>query len=76
MVFIGTILSLRTDLPDCFPEMRPLGGRCRFQPCTHSHEPECAVKEARENGEIAPTRYESYLDMLGEVELRDKGRYS
>ncbi len=68
--------SVKTDLPDCFPEMRPLGSQCRFRPCTHSHEPGCAVKDALEEGKISPTRYESYLDMLGEVELREKSRYS
>jgi ribosome biogenesis GTPase len=67
--------SAKTELSDCFPELRPLAGQCRFQPCSHSHEPGCAVKEALEAGKIPETRYESYLDMLGEVELREKGRY-
>jgi ribosome biogenesis GTPase len=39
---------------------------CRFAPCTHTHEPGCAVKEAVENGEISVERYESYLGMLDE----------
>jgi len=43
---------------------------------THSHEPECAVKKAVENGEIARTRYESYIDMLREIEDRARNRYS
>ena len=39
---------------------------CRFAPCTHTHEPGCAVKEAVENGEISYDRYSSYLGMLDE----------
>ncbi|MEJ2719576.1 MAG: ribosome small subunit-dependent GTPase A [bacterium] len=63
------------DLPGCFPELRNRGRGCRFQPCTHSHEPDCDVKEAVEAGEIAPSRYQSYLSMLAEVEAREKNRY-
>ncbi len=49
-----------------FPEMLRIGAECRYQPCTHTHEPGCAVKEALEKGEIAPERYQSYLGMLEE----------
>lgn len=49
-----------------FPEMFALSGECRFSPCTHTHEPGCAVKQAVENGDIAYERYESYLGMLEE----------
>lgn len=46
---------------------------CRFCPCTHTHEPVCGVKEAVAQGEIAESRYESYLQMLQEVkELKEK----
>lgn len=40
---------------------------CRFCPCTHTHEPVCGVKQAVEAGEIAPSRYESYLNMREEI---------
>ncbi len=49
-----------------FPEMLRLADRCRFVPCTHTHEPGCAVKEALERGEVSPERYNSYLGMLEE----------
>ena len=39
---------------------------CRFKPCTHTHEPHCAVKEAVDSGEIDGERYLSYLGMLEE----------
>lgn len=42
---------------------------CRFCPCSHTHEPVCGVKEAVAAGQIAPSRYESYLAMLEEIRL-------
>ena len=46
---------------------------CRFCPCTHTHEPVCGVKQAVEAGEIAPSRYESYLNMCEEIkELQER----
>ena len=49
-----------------FPEMlREMKG-CRFTPCTHTHEPDCAVKQAVEEGRISRERYNSYLGMLEE----------
>jgi ribosome biogenesis GTPase / thiamine phosphate phosphatase len=47
-----------------FPEMRPYLGQCHFAPCTHVHEPGCAVQAAVERGEISDLRYESYLKMF------------
>lgn len=41
---------------------------CRFNTCTHHHEPDCAVTEAVEKEEIALERYESYLAMLNTIE--------
>ena len=49
-----------------FPEMLRVMDNCRFKPCTHTHEPGCAVKEALETGAISPERYSSYLGMLEE----------
>jgi ribosome biogenesis GTPase len=64
-----------TDLARCFPEFREHVEGCRFQPCTHSHEPGCEVKRAHEEGAIHPSRYRSYRDMLAEVEQRAKGKW-
>lgn len=49
-----------------FPEMLRASQGCRFTPCTHTHEPGCAVKQAVEDGEISAERYSSYLGMLEE----------
>lgn len=49
-----------------FPEMLQASQGCRFTPCTHTHEPGCAVKEAVDSGQISAERYNSYLGMLEE----------
>ena len=49
-----------------FPEMLKASRGCRFTPCTHTHEPGCAVKAAVEDGTISVDRYNSYLGMLEE----------
>lgn len=49
-----------------FPEMLRVTDQCRFAPCTHTHEPGCAVKAAVDAGEISAERYNSYLGMLEE----------
>ena len=49
-----------------FPEMMQRASECRFYNCTHTHEPGCAICEAVKEGEIAYSRYESYLKILDE----------
>ena len=56
----------KEEIAKYFPEMLRLADNCKFIPCTHTHEPDCAVKAAVETGEIAPERYNSYLGMLEE----------
>ncbi len=51
-----------------YPEMLKFGEECQFYNCTHTHEPKCAVRSAVEQGEIAYSRYESYLKILDEDE--------
>ena len=48
------------ELKSYFPEMRSLNDKCRFKGCSHTEEPDCAVKEALDKGDIAASRYESY----------------
>jgi ribosome biogenesis GTPase len=62
------------DVAGCFPEFSSVSGSCRFQGCTHSHEPKCAIKSAVEAGQIRQSRYDSYLDIIAEVENRTKRR--
>ena len=55
------------DLRGLYPEFAPYAARCRFPDCSHDHEPGCAVFPAVEAGELPPTRYASYLEMLDEL---------
>ena len=55
-------------LDQCFPEFAPYLGECRFQDCTHTSEPGCAVRDAVEQGALKPSRYESYLKLRTELE--------
>ena len=50
-----------------FREFAAFEGGCRFSPCTHTHEPVCGVKQAVAQGDIADSRYQSYLDILQEI---------
>jgi ribosome biogenesis GTPase / thiamine phosphate phosphatase len=52
------------ELSHHFPEMRTYLKNCKFNTCTHTHEPQCAVLAAVEAGKIAPERYRSYLSIL------------
>ncbi len=60
------------ELPGYFPEFRQYLDQCRFQPCSHSHEPDCAIKQAVADGAIARERYDAYLNMLEEIETARK----
>ena len=62
------------ELSGYFVEMLPYLDDCKFSPCTHDHEPDCAVKEAVEHDEIAPERYLSYLNILASLQKEDVGR--
>ena len=62
-------------LDRCFPELRPYADRCRFADCTHTAEPECAVKAAVEEGLVSRGRFESYLKLRGELEEADFSRW-
>lgn len=62
----GLVDVEKEEIARYFPEMLRAAAECRFTPCTHTHEPGCAVKEAVDAGVIAPERYNSYLGMLEE----------
>lgn len=62
----GLVDLKKEEIALYFPEMLEAAQDCRFTPCTHTHEPGCAVKDAVEAGEISYERYSSYLGMLDE----------
>ena len=60
----GLVDMEKEEIYRYFPEMLRVADHCRFVPCTHTHEPGCAVKAAVDEGLISPERYNSYLGML------------
>lgn len=52
------------ELSHYFPELRDLLGLCKFNNCSHTHEPGCAIVEAYDAGKISQSRFDSYLSML------------
>ena len=59
------------DLAHCFPDFAHYTG-CRFSPCSHSHEPNCAVKAAVEAEELSRERYDAYIALLNELRTKKK----
>lgn len=68
----GTFDIERGELTGYFREIFHFSKDCRFNNCTHTHEPNCAVRQAVENHYIAESRYNSYLSML---EDKDESKY-
>ena len=60
------LVCLGGDLVNYFRDLRPYVSKCRFPDCTHSHEADCAVKDAVADGHLDARRYESYLSLLDE----------
>ncbi|MBN2504696.1 MAG: ribosome small subunit-dependent GTPase A [Bacilli bacterium] len=54
-------------LKDLYPDFRELSSNCRFNGCTHTHEPGCAVTEAYQGKLILPERYENYQKFYQEI---------
>lgn len=69
----GTFNMKREEVGHYFKEIFRYSADCRFNNCTHTHEPHCAVREAVERHDISESRYNSYLSML-EDENEDKYR--
>lgn len=57
----------KEQLQYCFPEFEPYLGKCQFTSCSHTCEKGCRVLQALKDGEIEPTRHQSYLTMYNEV---------
>jgi ribosome biogenesis GTPase len=52
------------EISHFFPEFFKVSSKCKYNNCLHINEPKCAVKEALANGEIAESRYKSYLQLM------------
>jgi ribosome biogenesis GTPase len=55
------------EVASCFPEFAEREDGCRFRGCAHLSEPDCAVRAALAEGEIAASRYQSYVTLRGEA---------
>jgi len=65
----GVVAIEKEELGDYFPEFFALKNRCKFHNCIHVNEPQCAVKDALEEGKVSWSRYKSYLQIIeGEEE--------
>jgi ribosome biogenesis GTPase / thiamine phosphate phosphatase len=58
------------QLAGLMPDLRAHASQCRFYNCTHLHEPGCGVRAALERGEINPSRYRIYGEILAELVQR------
>ena len=61
---IGVIDMKKETMSHYFKEFFEIAGNCKYYNCQHINEPECAVKDALQNGQIAETRYKSYLNLM------------
>ncbi|MDQ3047000.1 MAG: ribosome small subunit-dependent GTPase A [Bacteroidota bacterium] len=66
---LGLVDMEKTEIANYFKDMRALKGECKFNNCVHINEPKCAIIAAVEKGEIAVSRYNSYLSIMSGEEL-------
>jgi ribosome biogenesis GTPase len=64
----GLVDIEKQEISHYFPEMRIRLNDCQFNNCLHIDEPDCAIKDAVESGEISADRYVSYINILGSIE--------
>lgn len=63
----------KAELTYYFREMERIAPQCKFNTCLHDKEPQCAVKQAVASGNISESRYQSYLEILGEIIKNRRG---
>jgi len=62
----GLIDFKKEEVAERFPEMRKYMHLCQYNNCTHTHEPQCGIRKALENGWISEERYQGYLNILND----------
>ena len=67
----GIVDFNKSDIKNYFPEFYKLINQCKFNDCMHVNEPKCIIKQYVEDGKIAISRYENYLQILED----DKSSY-
>lgn len=68
----GLLNFKHEEISERFPEMRELLLECKYSNCIHTHEPDCAIKNAVEEGRISEIRYNNYLNILYGREIDEK----
>lgn len=66
---------LPRELPFYFREFSEYMNECKFNMCSHTHEPGCQVKEAVNNNKIAESRYNSYVKLYEQLEEKEEHKY-
>lgn len=69
---LGLFDMEKEDLQGYYPEFARYSDSCRFSGCAHLSEPDCAVKEALEEGKISGVRYGNYRELYKELQERRK----
>lgn len=68
--------DVNVGLSQAFTDVESYFGKCKFSNCSHRTEPDCAIKQAIENGELSEGRWNSYLKIRRETKfVDDKARY-
>ncbi len=65
---LGLWQVAKEDIFGYYPEMAKFAGKCRFTMCSHTHEPDCAVKRALKSGNISNMRYKNYTQIYESLE--------
>lgn len=73
--FLETRGLSKENLRFFYPEFAPFEGKCRFDGCTHIHEPDCPVREAVAEGRISPVRYGNYTRIFEDLAEQERRRY-
>jgi ribosome biogenesis GTPase len=71
----GIIGIEKEELTLYFKDFEEYYDNCKFMPCSHTHEPECAIAKAVEEGKIDSERYQSYLNIYNSIEEYEEDKY-
>ena len=71
-----TLENIRSDeLRLYLDDFMQLAGDCKYSSCTHTVEPDCAVRKAYQDGKLCKDRYERYVEEFNEIVEMEKNRY-
>ena len=68
------MINIKNNLGELFSEITRIGSKCKYSNCTHTHEPDCQVLAALEEGKIDREKYLNYLNLRKESEHYEMNR--